>query len=307
MMISRVTGLALASGLCTGGVCVAGEASVRAHLAGSQSTAYLQQGNSRIELMQAGHDAPSDAVVFQKFINDLPLHGARVFVIESDDGTVAQVFDDQTDDLMLRRGPVLVAHDVAVDTAERLLSDAIDSTAQQVWFRVGDEAIPAWEVTTALADLGLPASPTHFEMVIDASTGAVLSERQIDTKTYEIGSPEAAAGVFPRIVINNTIGAQGSRDYATPFDAIVSVGGCSGTLIAPNVVLSARHCGIGSGTLVRFGDNENNPDFTVRVQSTSLPDGGGSLLDGGDVSIHILQSPVPADIAVPMRLSDETD
>jgi D-alanyl-D-alanine carboxypeptidase len=66
-----------------------------------------------------------------------------------------------------------------------------------VWFRTGDEAVLAWEVTTSLADLGLPASPTHFEMVIDAQTGDVLSERQIDTKTYAPGSPEAADGVFP--------------------------------------------------------------------------------------------------------------
>ncbi|MEL7473835.1 MAG: GC-type dockerin domain-anchored protein, partial [Planctomycetota bacterium] len=41
-------------------------------------------------------------------------------------------------------------------------------------------------------------------------------------------------------------------------------------------------------------------------QSSSLPDGGGSLLDGGDVSIHVLNSSVPANIAVPMRLIDET-
>ncbi|MEL6797520.1 MAG: trypsin-like serine protease, partial [Planctomycetota bacterium] len=153
----------------------------------------------------------------------------------------------------------------------------------------------------------MPASPTHFETVIDAATGAVLSERQIDTKTYAPGSPEAVDSVFPRIVINNTIGAQGSRDYAAPFDAVVRIGGCTGTLIAPNVVLSARHCGISAGTLVRFGDNSNSPTFTVTVQSSSLPDGNGSLLDGGDVSIHVLNGSVPANIAEPMRLIEETD
>ncbi|MEM9374460.1 MAG: GC-type dockerin domain-anchored protein, partial [Planctomycetota bacterium] len=77
--------------------------------------------------------------------------------------------------------------------------------------------------------------------------------------------------------------------------------------IAPNVVLSARHCGIGAGTLVRFGDNSNSPTFTTTVQSTTLPDGNGSLLDGGDVSIHILNATVPANIAEPMRLIEETD
>ncbi|MEQ8850170.1 MAG: trypsin-like serine protease [Phycisphaerales bacterium] len=307
MMMRRATVLALAGGLWMGGLCLADEASVRAHLTDGASTAYLQQGDSRLELVEAGQRAPTDAYVFQKFIGDLPLHGAHVVVIENADGTVARVFDDSTADLTPRHGPANVPQDMAVDVAEGLLPEAIESDAEQVWFRLGDEAILAWEVTSSLADLGKPASPTHFEMVLDAATGAVLSERQIDTKTYAPGSPEAEAGVFPRIVINNTIGAQGARDYADPFDAVVQVGGCSGTLIAPNVVLSARHCGIGAGTTVRFGDNSNSPTFTITVQSSILPAGSGSLLDGGDVSIHILNGSVPANVAEPVRLIDETN
>jgi hypothetical protein len=307
MMTRRVTIAALAAGLWMTGLCYADEASVRTYLSSDKATAYLQQGNARLELMQPGKDAPSDAVVFQKFIGDIPLHGARVFVIENADGTVAQVFDDPTDNLVLRQGPVNIAQDLAVDILEGFLPQAIDSTVEQVWFRKGNEAVLAWEVTTSLADMGLPASPTHFEAVIDAETGIILSERQIDTKTYLPGSPEAEAEVYPRIVINNAIGAQGSRDYAAPFDAVIRVGGCTGTLIAPNVVLSARHCGIGAGDLVRFGDNSNSTTFTITVQSSSLPDGGGSLLDGGDVSIHVLNGTVPGNIAEPMRLIDETE
>ena len=290
-----------------GGLSFADEASVRADLASAQSTSYLQQAGTRIELIQAGKNDPADSMVFQKFIGDLPLHGGRVIVFENADGTVGQVFDDSTKELTLRRGPVNIAQGASVVLAEELLPDSIDSVSEQVWFRTGDEAALAWEVTTALVDRGLPASPTHFEMVIDAVTGDVLSMRQIDTKTYAPGSPETADSVFPRIVINNTIGAQGSRDYAAPFDAVVRVGGCTGTLITPNVVLSARHCGIGAGTVVRFGDNSNSTTFTATVQSSILPDGNGSLLDGGDVSIHILTSSVPANIAEPMRLIDETD
>lgn len=75
MMTRRVTIAALAAGLWTTGLCYADEASVRAHLSSDQATAYLQQGNARLELMQPGKDAPSDAVVFQKFIGDIPLHG----------------------------------------------------------------------------------------------------------------------------------------------------------------------------------------------------------------------------------------
>ncbi|MHA7812805.1 MAG: GC-type dockerin domain-anchored protein [Phycisphaerales bacterium] len=308
MKILNTTSAALAVSLWMSGVCLADEASVRAHLASGVSTSYLQTGNTRLELMEPGKDAPSDAIVFQKYIGDIPLHGARVYVMENPDGTVSRVFDDSTEKLTLRNEPMNITQGGAVVLAEAMLPEAIDSVAKQVWFRIGDEAIPAWEVTTALVDQGLPASPTHFEMVIDAVTSDVLSVRQIDTKTYTPGSPETADGVFPRIVINNTIGAQGSRDYAAPFDAVISVSvGCTGTLIAPNVVLSARHCGIGAGSLIRFGDNSGSPDFTATVQSSILPDGNGSLLDGGDVSIHILTSSVPANIAEPMRLIDETD
>ena len=306
-MTPRMMTVALAGGVWMSGLCYADEASVRAYLANGDSTAYLQEGQSKLVRMAPGKDAPSDAVVFQKFIGDLPLHGARVFVLENPDGTVARVFDDSTENLTLRHGVVNVAQAAAIDAAEAFLPTAIDSVARQVWFRTGDDAILAWEVSTSLADAGLPASPTDFEMVIDAATGVVLSQRQIDTKTYELGSPEAAAGVFPRIVINNAIGPSGSRAYAAPFDAVVQVGGCSGTLIAPNVVLSARHCGIGAGDLVRFGDDSSPADFTRTVQSTILPDGNGSLLDGGDVSIHILTSSVPGTTIEPMRLIDETD
>ncbi len=307
MLTPRTTGAAITAAVLMSTLSYADEASVRAHLASAQSTAYLQQGEVRIELVEPGKGDPSDALVFQKFIGDLPLHGARVYVVENPDGSVARVFDDPTDQLVLRRAPVNIAPGAAVVLAEAFLPSAIDSVARQVWFRTGNEAILAWEVTTTLADTGSPASPTHFEMVIDAETGGVLSERQIDVKEYAPDTTETVEGVFPRIVINNTIGAQGSRDYAAPFDAVVQLGGCTGTLIAPNVVLSARHCGIGAGTLVRFGDNSNNTDFTITVQSSSLPDGSGSLLDGGDVSIHVLNGSVPSNIAEPVRLIDETN
>ncbi|MBO6512990.1 MAG: trypsin-like serine protease [Phycisphaerales bacterium] len=308
MITLRTTGVALTAAFCISNLSFADEASVRAYLASAESTSYLQQANTRIELIDLGSRAPADALVFQKFIGNTPLHGAHIYVTENADGSVARVFDDSTEQLMLRRDPINIEQGASVVLAEAMLPNAIESESKQVWFRMGDEAVLAWEVTSSLEDLGMPVSPTHFEMVIDANSGEVLSARQIDTKTYAPGSPEAEAGVFPRIVINNTIGAQGSRDYAAPFDAVISVSvGCTGTLIAPNVVLSARHCGIGAGTLIRFGDNSNSPDFTVSVQSSILPDGNGSLLDGGDVSIHILNSSVPANIAEPMRLIDETN
>ena len=145
--------------------------------------------------------------------------------------------------------------------------------------------------------------------MVDATSGKILSQRQLDTKTYAVGSPEVAGGAFPRIVINDAVGPAGSRAFAAPFDAVVQIDfGCTGTLIADNVVLSARHCGAGAGDVVIFGDNANGGGiFTRTVQSSFLPEGNGSLLDGGDVAILTLTASVPANIATPMRLIDETD
>ncbi|MEZ6093156.1 MAG: trypsin-like serine protease [Pirellulaceae bacterium] len=136
---------------------------------------------------------------------------------------------------------------------------------------------------------------------------ASISISQFESTTF--GENEDS-GVFARIVINDSIGPSGSRAYASPFDAVVSLafGGsyCTGTLIAPNVVLTARHCNAFVGDDINFGTDANNPDFSTTVSSVFNPAGNGSLLDGGDISILTLSGNVPTNIATPMRLTDET-
>lgn len=281
------------------------EAAARALLAEQPATAYLQRGAVRLERIEPRRRVPSGAIVFRKLIDDLPLHGGRVIVIEDRDGSPI-ILDDSTEDLVLRPGPPAIPAAVAVAMVEATLEDALESEAELVWFRTGDEAVPAWEITTTLADTGEPVSPTHMETVVDADTSSLLSQRQIDTTVY---TEENAEGVFPRIVINDDIGVFGARAYGAAFDAVVEVAfGCSGVLIAEDVVLSARHCGVGAGDTIIFGDDANGGGiFSATVQSAFLPDGGGSLLDGGDVVILTLTEPVPPFIAEPMRLVDETD
>ena len=282
----------------------ADEATVLEHLAQSEATAYLQQGDFRLEIVETDRGA----YVFQKFINDIPLHGGRVTVIEQENGQIAQVYDYSSENLKLDFAQPTVAADIFENELHNTYPNATGSDSKLVWFRIGNTAGLAWETTTSLADSGQCACPTGLETVYDGITGEMLSQRQLDTKTYQPGSPEVAGSVFPRIVINNAIGAAGARAYAAPFDAVVEVnGGCSGTLIADNCVISARHCGVGSGDAIVFGDNSNNATFVATVQSSILPDGGGSLLDGGDVAILILTGAVPANIATPMRLIDETN
>ena len=289
--------------------CSADENSVLEHLAAAESTSYLQQGDFRLERVKTRDQAPLGSLTFQKYIKGTPLHGGRVIVFEGPDGSVKEVFDDSTAQLTLNDFEPALDAQVAINQVEEGIAGANGSISKLVWFRIGNELIPAWEITTSLIDNGQSVSPTGLETVVDALTGAILSQRQLDTKTYEPGSPEVADSVFPRIVINDTVGPAGSRAYAAPFDAVVEVDfGCSGTLIAEDVVLCARHCGVGGGDTIIFGDNSNGGGvFSRTVQSSILPDGNGSLLDGGDVAILILTQPVPANIATPMRLIDETD
>ena len=306
----RIASFAFACGilfasLTTGNYCSADENSIRKYLADGETTSYLQQGDFRIERIEPRQHVPDGAMVFQKFIRNIPLHGSRVVVVEEFDGFVSEVYDDSTAHLNLNAAAVAMDSHLAEMLVESSTKHAISSNSELVWFRLGDEAILAWEVTTDLADTGQPVSPTGLETVVDIATGDILSQRQIDTNLYIPGQTE----VFPRIVINNAIGAAGSRAYAAPFDAVVEVAfGCTGTLIAENVVLCARHCGVGSGATIIFGDNSNGGGiFSATVQSSFLPDGNGSLLDGGDVSILTLTSNIPSNIATPMRLIDETN
>ena len=143
-----------------------------------------------------------------------------------------------------------------------------------------------------------------FELEASANELSVLGSRQLFAP-------------IPKITINDAIGAVGAREFAASLDAVVAIGNpffgpfCSGSLIAPDVVLSARHCDVFVGDEVYVGDDSANPDFTARVTEVELPAGFGGgffdLLDGGDVSILRLDSEVSEDLATPLRLTSQTD
>ena len=177
-------------------------------------------------------------------------------------------------------------------------------SSELVWYHLDGGAELTWQVSTYLQESTDLFPTADFITYVDADSGVVLEqETPFELVEYLLEQPDVEVGEYGRIVINNAIGAAGSRAYAAPFDAVVELSnGCTGTLIASNTVLTARHCG--NPTQVRFGDNGNGPAFSV--QSRFLPDGGGSLLDGGDVAILTLTSNVPTSVATPMRLIGET-
>jgi hypothetical protein len=141
---------------------------------------------------------------------------------------------------------------------------------------------------------------------------------QASTTAYDemLASGATREGIYPRIVIRDDVGLAGSATYAAnaAFAGVVGLGYsggqyCSGVLIAPSTVLSARHCGPVAGEFVRFGTNFASPTFSANIQSVFYPAGGtpgSALLDGGDLAILTLASVVPSNIATPYLLSDAT-
>lgn len=140
-----------------------------------------------------------------------------------------------------------------------------------------------------------------------------LPAAQASTAAYDamVASGLTEEGIFPRIVIRDDIGLAASAAFAADpaFSGVVALSGCTGVLIAPTTVLSARHCSPTVGGTVRFGANRNSPTFSTSIQSVLFPIGGtpGSpLLNGGDVAILTLSAVVPASIATPFALTAAT-
>jgi secreted trypsin-like serine protease len=145
-----------------------------------------------------------------------------------------------------------------------------------------------------------------------------LPASQASTATHDAQLAKALAdsGVSPRIVPRDDWGLDAAATYGAnaAFAGVVGLGWsggqyCSGVLVAPSTVLSARHCAPLAGEFARFGTSFNSPTFSSNIQSVLYPGGGtpGSpLLDGGDLAIITLATAVPANIATPFLLTDAT-
>ena len=146
-------------------------------------------------------------------------------------------------------------------------------------------------------------APQNFD-----SAEIAVTVSPVSSTIESLANDSHVTNVIPKIAINDAIGPAGSQDFALQYQAVVAISDyCSGALIAPNVVLSARHCEVAVGDPVFVGPDSLAPEFTANVTAVDLPAGFGfDLLDGGDVAILQLDAPVPTEIATPYRLTDAT-
>ncbi len=268
------------------------------------SSAYLQTGNNELRLKSIDRQK----YVFQKIKDGIPVLGNEVRVFVDENANILRIQDESTENLALARRPEneiteMQAVAAAEDSSQNLRS--LGSSCELAWFRIQDSARLVWQVTTRIEPNGQPGCPTDLITTIDAATSKVLSQFQRDTNIYR-ADPDTGVGVLPRIVINDTAGPELARSLGSNFPAVCFLDVCTGILVAPDVVITARHCGIAVGGFVSFGTDFNNPTFATTVQASILPAGSGSLLDGGDVAILRLNNPVPGNIATPMRFVDES-
>ncbi len=116
--------------------------------------------------------------------------------------------------------------------------------------------------------------------------------------------------------------AIGSNDLGGPVaNAVVLTngGGCTGTLVAPNLVLTVAHCGyenevgvsndggwylLSSPRTIAFGPDRSAPIFTTTATAISGParNGPSSVRPLTDIVLLRLQQSVPRDIAIPRSI-----
>lgn len=106
----------------------------------------------------------------------------------------------------------------------------------------------------------------------------------------------------------------GYDDFSTlERDAVLRVAGCTGTLVAPDLILTAAHCGydndawrggawysLDGDRTVWVGPDRESPVFTTTATHVSLP----PLATGGpdwedDIALLRLSTPIPATVATP--------
>ena len=172
---------------------------------------------SSIQMVAGKTYDPALASYYQRFVDGIPLHGARVVAESGGNDFLIPGLDQFADPATFDSTYPAISKDLAATVAEANAEFPVDSEVNVVWFQTNTHAKLCWEVVTTLADSGEPVSPTHMEAIVDGQTGELLSQRQIDINNYDPSdSTQTEWGIFPRIVVNNAMGISGGRLTALP-------------------------------------------------------------------------------------------
>jgi len=270
-------------------------------------TQYLIQQDNDVRFLDGKTVDGTTTTLFQQTHQGIPIQYAFLTVETDSQGNVVSLTgnDQLPANSFVNQTPHVDSALAQSLVNEEFRGQPFTTSTSLAWSSTGQLA---WQVDTYLGDQSMVNDITpNFASLVDAVSGHVIEQFKPTATATLLYNPDTLTGEFARIVINDAIGAAGSQTYAEPFDAVVALPGCTGTLVAANVVLSARHCSSSVGDAVRFGEDSSAPVFTATVSAVNVPAGDGSLLDGGDFNILTLAEDVPSTVAVPMRLSALTD
>ncbi len=275
-------------------------------ISSTPESAFLLDNGNDVEFVSQREIDGTTTALFQQSIDGIEVYDAYLTLAQNSSGHFGQLQGTSFESLNTGSSIPLIISAYAQEIANQSVVDQVQNTASNLtWVTNGDDAQLAWNVSTFLTDN--ETETADFVTLVDAFTGEVLNSETPASTSQLLYNPFTKIGLHERIVINDEIGPAGSQAYAESFDAIVALPGCTGGLVSPTAVLTARHCGVTAGASVRFGPDSNSPTFTATVATSTDPAGPGTLLDGGDFTILTLTSPVPESVATPLQLVDFTD
>ncbi len=147
---------------------------VRDYLSANEATAYLQDGDSNLRLVEVKSGLASTTTRFQQTIDGIPVYGGFVTVNQGPNGEFQQIFDQGFEDLQTENamGPV-----ISMEMAEGLALNNIgatrtfaDSKGEMVWYpgEDGSTAEQSYQMTVYASD---PSG--DYLTVINPETGEV--------------------------------------------------------------------------------------------------------------------------------------
>ena len=234
------------------------------YLADQPDTSYLQDGANSLELVRVENGDAGTTAVFQQLLEGLSIHGTFVTVTQDSSG---QILGSQDSGAVHLATQDSLSPGIDFASAKQIANQGfagqneLTNQGELVWFRSGYRAELAWQIESIVPGANVNHSDLEFQTIVDANTGSVLSQVQSPSIVDHLAT---GIGIYPRIVINDTIGPAGSQAYAAPFDSVIALPGCTGTLVAPNVVISARHCGAGPEALSTLATTRAIPIFQLR-------------------------------------------